>query len=169
MLNERIIKGNEEFWADLMVNDKEFLTNAGFKYPLSETEKSMLKKQILNGERQKKENIENYSKEDREKNKKEVSKMKEDLKYTISDDLKEGEIYKMITPNQEILAKLKEIKGSDYFFENISGAEKLVSSGNFLGKNIFPLPYPLLNKIKFKKMVNNELKQVQTKTPDFGF
>lgn len=135
---------------------------------LTQKEKDYFKKLILNGETERKRKKEKVSLEEREVNKKNVSKMKEDNNYTEANKLKEGEIYKMFMPKGEIIAKLKEIKNNDYFFENISGGEKLVSSGSFLDKNIFPLPYPLLNMIKFKQMIDNDLKSVQTKTPDFG-
>ncbi len=68
--------------------------------------------------------------------------------------LKVGELYQITFPNGNTAkVKLNRIMtnsfGDDYIFENISGAEKLVSKSAFSISNEFPLPQQLLSATTF--------------------
>lgn len=167
LLGKRIVGDKQEMWADLMINDKDFIEKTlKLKYPLNDVEKQILKKKILNQEQTENNQIQENINQEKEKNISNLDKM--DLNNTESKikDLKENKIYKLVFPSdREVIVKLLEIKSyaylcnTDYIFENIKGGDNLVHTGFLKDKNRFPIPSTLMNSLKIYEFKDKNLNQ----------
>lgn len=164
-----IVKGNEDAWVDMMLNDPDMLTEMGLPQNLSAEMKAQVKQMILRDMEVFEQNMPQYQniEETFDENRSPAEQFIEQalvdlgIEYTIeyetpilSRDLEVGKKYKIHFPNgKDAIVILKRIMknsfGDDYIFKNISGAENLVGKSSILGTDEFPLPEQLISQTKF--------------------